>query len=74
VARARVELPAPAPNVVRSVDLNAQLDALLTSPNVHSLLLAVLDTDTCASAAGNDVATHDALRALPALRRLRTSL
>jgi 3-dehydroquinate synthetase len=74
VVEAVNELATTGPAPSGSVDLNAQLDALLTSPAVRSLLLAVLDTDAYDTATGHGLAAHDALGALPALRRLRTSL
>lgn len=57
-----------------SHDLREQIDELLTSPAVRSLLLTVLETDAYATATGRGLAEVGALSGLPALRRLRTSL
>jgi 3-dehydroquinate synthetase len=67
-------LVAEGPGPSATVDLGARLDDVLASPAVRSLLLAVLDTDAYAAGTGHDLAAHDALRSVPALRRLRTSL
>jgi 3-dehydroquinate synthetase len=68
------ELVRTGPGATGRGDLDTRSDRLLSSPAVRSLLLAVLDTDTYAPGTGHDLAARDALRALPALRRLRTSL
>lgn len=68
------ELVASGPVPTAIGGLEEQLDRLLDSAAVRSLLLAVLDTDAYAESTGHDLAARDALRSLPALRRLRTSL
>jgi 3-dehydroquinate synthetase len=68
------ELVATEPAPPASVALDTHLDTLLTSPAVRSLLSVILDTDAYASATGRELAGWGGLRALPALRRLRTSL
>jgi 3-dehydroquinate synthetase len=55
-------------------DPQTRADALLDAPAVRSLLVTVLDTDAYAATTGQDLVTRGALGALPALRRLRTSL
>lgn len=57
-----------------SSNLEADLDALIASPAIRRLLLAVLDNDPYAISTATTLAEINALRSTPALRRLRTSL
>jgi 3-dehydroquinate synthetase len=61
----RVDVESDVPDALRS---------LLTSPAFRSLLLRVLDGDAFDPATGRSLADADALRGLPALRRLRAAL
>jgi 3-dehydroquinate synthetase len=56
------------------VDLGRDVEALLGNPALRALLLAVLEGDAFDPATGRHLAELGALRAVPALRRLRASL
>jgi len=68
------ELARTGPAPPKFLNLDLQLDEVLNASEVRSLLLVILDMDAYPEGAWQQLAATDALPALPALRRLRTSL